>query len=380
LSLFANNTSTEKINKYYDNFILDILQNSDADLLDYHVSFGDTNDFEVISKNAVRSNFEYFDKINFNCKFDVGFVSIRNYKVDSLSLLDSDYLVRLKYVLNFICNNSNKHAEYIIYFYGSYNENFSDIICSLNQLFETVSLKSLKFEQYQNFNHTWIICKNFQDTKTKIDFFENKSYQCVDSKIIKNKIFKFRINLVIESLSNFYFLNDNTLPDFKLNNYKDDIIKFVNYYDLPLNILHYSLLDDTTIRYHDMQLLIDFLIKNKIQIINEEGMIFNTFLYIVGLYNQNYSSDIVYILNNKLINENNYLPAFSLPIEIKNNIPIIKNSLVIYNSDKIKQINFVSKYILIKNMKKIDNYDVYMKGNEYNIFKRKHQDHIQNNH
>jgi len=91
--------------------------------------------------------------------------------------------------------------------------------------------------------------------------------------------------------------------------------------------------------YEDMYVFIDFIKFFNIKNIVEIDMMFNNFLYITYIYNQQNNKSIKYNLINPIINKDNYINIISdnyleevqEKFIINYSKPIKKNNLVIYN-------------------------------------------------
>jgi hypothetical protein len=173
----------------------------------------------------------------------------------------------------------------------------------------------LEFEKL-NYNHTWIILNGYKGNKHQIDFFEKRNYYCARADEIKKRIFNFRISLLIKTLNNYFFLNQMKDKKFYLNDFKSQIINYALRSGLPINILHNELLENSSLKFHDMQILIDVLNLHNITNIIEHNMTSNTFIYIVGLYANLYKKNILYHIISPLINLNEYAQAFNLSVKI----------------------------------------------------------------
>ena len=132
-----------------------------------------------------------------------------------------------------------------------------------------------------------------------------------------------------------------------------------------------------------MQLLVDMFNYHNIKYITEYNMQDNTFIYIASLYSQLYKKTIKYSIINSLLNQNDYIEVFSLPIEISYKVHNeIENECMLdiilnyENKNKIKK-KFLPKYILTTeeiitkfNKNNNTNYKIFTKGADISIFKK----------
>jgi hypothetical protein len=326
--------------------------------------------------NNLYSNYKDLDKLIIKNKFDIGYILYRDYINDSVKLDKDIFIKRLKYILNFICKNCNLNSSFIIYFYGSYNDDFDNMICYLTQLFNSVKLHSFKFGKF-NYNHIWIILNDFKGSDMEINFLEKKDFYSENSLKIKNEIFNFRYKLLIQTLNKYYYLNDKLNKKFEILDIKDNILEYLDNLNIPKNILYNELLYNSNIKYHDMQLLINNFNYDNVNYIIEYNMNNNTFLYISSIYTQYYNKNIGYSLINSILNVNEYNKAFNFIINISyeiNNKFNFNNSLTIITNNNINNKIF-TKFILTTNkIFKLLNlntqYKIHTKGKEYFIFKK----------
>lgn len=325
------------------------------------------------------TNLNQFD-LNNNIKFDVGFILIRKVNSDIMNLKTNVFMSRLINVLNFICSGiSNIGSCFIIYFYGSYTQEFDNIICSLTKIFDKVELGSLEFEKL-NFNHIWIILTGYKGDKNRINFFEKRIYYDKESELIKEKIFNFRTSLLIKTINNYYFLKEMRNKKFYLNEFKSQIINYATRSELPVNILHNELFEDTlNFKYHDMQILIDTLNQFPINNIIDYNMTTNIFLYISGLYAGLYKKKISFNIIKSLIDLSEYTKAFDLSIKILYGQEVNQSDslAIIAKCPNDNSINPIELPKLILTTKKIisilslsNTYSIVIKGKKYNVFKK----------
>ena len=354
----------------WDNLILNIIENKKAKIKTFSISYdeGDKKTDFFTLPYVINSDFEDLEKIKENVKFDIGLILLKKVS-DIFSLKNNVQYDRFLYIMNFLCNHSNKNASYIISFAGAYNNKFHNLICSLSLYFNKVILKILSYENSRSMIF-WIICKQFKSIKC-INLFEKRNYYCDMSKIIKDHIFTFRNNLLISKINYFYYLKSTIQDVFDLNIFKNNIMNYIAENNLPLNILYNKILEYNNLHYHDMQLLIDILNENNIDTINEKNMKINTFIYITGLYNQLYNKKYKYNIIKPEIDINNYLEVYSLPIKINYNNKINeKKSLIIYNDTYEFE---KADYVFIKkniSLPFINYFFIYNKGKDYYLLKK----------
>jgi hypothetical protein len=328
------------------------------------------NKFVKISDKTFVCDYKEFNKIN--KKYDFGLILLRKYHSDSLLLTNNSYLERLQYTLNYINKSSNLHATWVIHFYGSYNIEFENIICSLTMMYDSVEIFSTAFER-GNFNHIWINLNGYKGNTYYIDMFEKRLYTCEKSDEIKNNLTNLRTNLIMKTINNINFLQKSKIENFKINEFKNNIITFLINNKLPINILYNDLITNDFVDYHDLQLLIDFLNIIEISCIIEHKMNFNTFIYLIGIYNSTYKKKIEYVIDKPIINIEEYLVITSLDINIKYQINKIKQKETIAIFSKEYDKNIDTEYILINNILLVEIYDyfVFKSGKKYSILKKR---------
>lgn len=370
-------TNTNHID-YFNSFIKDYLKLKDNIVntcIELNLNKQDIN-LKENNINNIYSNYKDLDKLIIKNKFDIGYILYRDYFNDSVKLDKDIFIKRLKYILNFICKNCNLNSSFIIYFYGSYNDDFDNMICYLTQLFNSVKLHAFKLRKF-NYNHFWIILNDFKGSDTEINFLEKKDFYSENSLKIKNEIFNFRYKLLIQTLNKYYYLNDKLNKKFEILDIKDNILEYLDNLNIPKNILYNELLFDSNIKYHDMQLLINNFNYDNVNYIIEYNMDNNTFLYISSIYTQYYNKNIGYSLINSILNVNEYNKAFNFIINISyeiNNKFNFNNSLTIITNNNINNKIF-TKFILTTNkifkLLNLNNqYKIHTKGKEYFIFKK----------
>ena len=157
----------------WGNFVLNIIENKKAKIKSFQISYddGDKKTEFFTLPYVINSDFEDLEKIKENVKFDIGFILLRK-NSDIFSLKTNSQYERFLYMMNFLCNHSNKNASYIISFANSYDTKFDNLICSLSLYFDKVILKILNYETSSSLTF-WIICKQFKSVKC-INLFEKE--------------------------------------------------------------------------------------------------------------------------------------------------------------------------------------------------------------
>ncbi len=344
------------------------VKNMDIDFLIFNDSLNKTT-FQI-KPSIIYSNFSNLNKINrINShkaiskpkKYDFIYSLLRKYNVNGMILKESDYIYRLKNTVNYLLKRTKKNGSIILFYNGGFREDFYNTIIALTNYFKKIYLKKIPLEDTIG-GHFWIVLKKFKSNIELIDFTKNYYSNIHEALNIKKKIYNFVNNNMI-NIINIYEEIQNNIDMLNIDNVKNKIIYFMEKNNIPINILQNNMLVETNrCNYNDMRLFLNFIFTNKISIVNEIGIKFNNFIYIVYLYNiqyKGYKNKIKYNLINPILDINEYVDIYKTDFELSYNKKILKNSLTIINSPITDAKKYRTKYIIFyKNQNQNQNIDI----------------------